>query len=84
MPKYGGSAGPAFALINSEKEFGCTFQKMDTELDSGPIIEKFMFEIESTMTSFDIDKKAIDVGESNLLNTLNNYFFTEKKSSDLR
>ena len=45
LPKYGGSAGPSFSLINDEEVFGCTFQKMVSDLDAGPIINQYSFKI---------------------------------------
>ena len=78
LPKYGGSAAPAFALINNDKQFGCTFQKMNFELDSGPILCQIYFNIGNEMTSYDLDKMAIDKGIQNLIPTLDNYFIKNK------
>ena len=49
LPKYGGSAGPAFALLNNDTKFGCTFQKMEESLDAGEIISRYYFEIKSDL-----------------------------------
>ena len=79
LPHYGGSAGPAFALIKKEKRFGCTFQKMIKDLDAGPILSRYYFDIEENMTSYDIDKKVIEYGSKNVLKTLNDFF--DKKTN---
>tara|TARA_B100001989_G_C24526733_1_gene459116 strand:- start:328 stop:1050 length:723 start_codon:yes stop_codon:yes gene_type:complete len=79
LPKYGGSAGPAFSLINNEQEFGFTFQKMTPFLDEGPIIYCDYFEIKDNMNSFDIDALAIEKGTNYLIKAIDKFFEEKDK-----
>ena len=74
LPKYGGSVGPSFALINDEKVFGCAFQKMASSLDAGPIINQYFFKISNNMTAYDLDKKSIEQGVMNLIEIIDKIF----------
>ena len=74
LPKYGGSVGPSFALINNEDSFGCTFQKMVSDLDAGPIINQYIFKISKEMTAYDLDRKSIEYGVNNLIDTIDKFF----------
>lgn len=49
LPKYRGAAPIQWAIINGEKETGVTLMKMETGLDSGPMLVK---------AKADIDKKT--------------------------
>ena len=52
---------------------------MIKDLDAGPILSRYYFDIEENMTSYDIDKKVIEYGSKNVLKTLNDFF--DKKTN---
>lgn len=62
LPRYKGSATPAFAILNGEKEFGVTFHKIAPALDQGPIIQVESFPITADMTAGEVDRKGIETG----------------------
>ena len=43
FPRYKGNACPNWAILNSEKSINLTLHKMNSELDSGPIVLKDKF-----------------------------------------
>lgn len=45
LPEYRGCNQFSYAIINKDKEFGTTIHKMDTGIDSGPILFERRFEI---------------------------------------
>ena len=83
LPKYGGSAGPSFSLINNEKKYGFTYQKMINLLDAGPIIFQGNFDIGDDMTAFDLDNKAIEYGAKYLVKSIDLYFSKLKKTNPI-
>jgi len=62
LPAYRGSACPAFAILNAEKNFGVTFHDVVEELDAGPILHAETFPISDSMTAGDLDRQCIEVG----------------------
>jgi hypothetical protein len=55
LPRFRGSAAPAFAIAEGVEEFGITFHKMVLELDAGPIVLSKSFLIEDDSTAKEID-----------------------------
>ena len=45
LPKYRGNACPNWAILNNEKNIYLTIHKMDKDLDSGDIVNKYKFSI---------------------------------------
>ena len=65
LPRYRGSACPAFAILNNEISFGVTFHLIvDEDLDAGPILYVEHFPIGQNDTAGDIDRRCIEVGIS--------------------
>jgi methionyl-tRNA formyltransferase len=62
LPRFRGSAAPAFAIMEDHREFGVTFHKLVEELDAGPIIATRTFEICDVSTSKEVDAQCISVG----------------------
>lgn len=58
LPEYGGRNIAYHAIMNQEKKFGGAIHYMDEKYDSCDIIEVEKFEIDKSMTAFDIYKKS--------------------------
>ena len=62
LPRFRGSAAPAFAIMEDHGEFGVTFHKLVEELDAGPIVATRAFEICDDATANEVDARCISVG----------------------
>jgi len=62
LPAYRGSACPAFAILNNEREFGCSFHLVSDKIDEGNILHVESFQIKNDDTAMDIDQNAIKAG----------------------
>lgn len=71
LPKYRGSACPAFAILGGEAKFGATFHLVAPEIDAGPIIHEEVFALTEDMTAGDVDRTCIAVGTEAFRNLLN-------------
>jgi methionyl-tRNA formyltransferase len=71
LPKYRGSACPAFAILNGEATFGATFHLVAPELDAGQIVHDEKFALTEDMTAGDVDRTCIAVGNEAFRSLLN-------------
>lgn len=62
LPDYRGSACPAFAILNGERQFGVTFHKVVEELDAGPILHAERFPIDRIASAGDVDHMCVKIG----------------------
>jgi len=62
LPRFPGSATPAFAIAEGAREFGVTFHKMVTEIDAGPIVLSRSFLIDDNSTAKDVNAQCIEIG----------------------
>jgi methionyl-tRNA formyltransferase len=62
LPRFRGSAAPAFAIMEDYREFGVTFHKLVEALDAGPIVASRAFEICDDATANEVDAQCISVG----------------------
>ena len=70
LPKYRGAAPIQRSLINCDRETGITFMKMDTGLDTGPIVKSVKFSIEEGMNTEDLEEIMSDLSSSNIIQIL--------------
>ena len=70
LPKYRGAAPIQRSLINCDQETGITFMKMDTGLDTGPIVKSVKFSIEEGMNTEDLEEIMSDLSSSNIIQIL--------------
>jgi UDP-4-amino-4-deoxy-L-arabinose formyltransferase/UDP-glucuronic acid dehydrogenase (UDP-4-keto-hexauronic acid decarboxylating) len=62
LPRYGGSNGWVWAIINGEKEYGVAFHYMKEKVDAGDIIGLERFLIEEAETGLSLLMKCYDRG----------------------
>ena len=67
LPKYRGAAPIQRSLINCDQETGITFMKMDTGLDTGPIVKSVKFSIEEGMNTEDLEEMMSDISSRNII-----------------
>ena len=67
LPKYRGAAPIQRSIINCDRETGITFMKMDTGLDTGPIVKSVKFSIEEGMNTEDLEEIMSDLSSSNII-----------------
>lgn len=59
LPKYKGMYTSALPLINNEKEVGVTFHHIDAGIDTGDIVDQYIFPMEYDDTSRDLYRKFV-------------------------
>ena len=47
---------------------------MSKELDAGPVLTKYNFQITNGMNAYDLDRKSMDYGVENLIYTIDSFF----------
>ena len=62
LPRYGGSNGWVWAIINGETEYGVTFHYMEEKIDTGHIVAIEKFNIEENETGLSLLMKCYDHG----------------------
>ena len=62
LPRFRGSACPAFAILETERQFGVSFHLVVAALDAGPIIHEQAFDILPDDTAADVDAHCITLG----------------------
>lgn len=73
LPTYRGASPIQSVLLNDEKETGITIMKMDTGLDTGPMLSRKSFPLTIHTTAGDIIKKFQDFGPKQLVDTMRDY-----------
>lgn len=70
LPKYRGAAPVAHALLNGETETGITIQRMDAEIDAGPIVAQRTVQIYEHETAGDLEERLALVAAEMIVPTL--------------
>ncbi len=70
LPKYRGAAPIHWAVINGEKETGCTIFFLDEKVDTGKIISQKKIEIGPMETTGDVYNKLMVMGADLLLESI--------------
>ena len=60
LPEYRGSGAFSWSIINGERFCGVTLHELETDIDSGGIIDQRMFPVEVTDTAESLFKKGMD------------------------
>ena len=63
LPKNAGWAPLVWALINNEKDTGVSLFKIDSGIDTGPIVDQIQFSIDQNMTILDLINESITVSK---------------------
>jgi len=71
LPKYRGASPVESAILNGDTETGITIQKMQFEMDSGPIIAQKQIAILDDEKAPDLRKRLIKIGGELLVKLLN-------------
>jgi methionyl-tRNA formyltransferase len=71
LPKNAGWAPLVWALINGEKETGVSLFKIDSGIDTGPIIDQIKFPINENTTIHDLVNESINVSRILLERNMN-------------
>lgn len=71
LPKYRGAAPIHWAVINGEKESGCTIFFLDEKVDTGNIVLQKKVSIGSDDSTGDVYKRLMEEGGIQLLNAIN-------------
>ncbi|HAM51435.1 MAG TPA: hypothetical protein DCP92_12380 [Nitrospiraceae bacterium] len=72
LPKYGGSNGWVWAIINGESEYGVTFHYMAEKIDAGDVIAIERFPIETDETGLSLLLKCYKYGAVSFRRVLRN------------
>ncbi len=70
LPQYRGAAPINWAVINGEKETGCTTFKLKHEIDTGDILFQERFPIGENETAGEVHDKMKEIGAQLLLKTI--------------
>ena len=70
LPQYRGAAPINWAVINGEKETGCTTFKLTHEIDTGDILLQESFAIGENETAGEVHDKMKEIGAQLLLKTI--------------
>ncbi|HTG00451.1 MAG TPA: methionyl-tRNA formyltransferase, partial [Nitrospirota bacterium] len=70
LPRYGGSNGWVWAIINNEQEYGVVFHEMKERIDSGDILAAVRFPIEKDETGLSLLIKCYKHGAALFRKTL--------------
>jgi methionyl-tRNA formyltransferase len=73
LPKYRGASPVESAILNGDSVTGVTIQKMQFEMDKGPIIAKEEVEIGEAETAPELRTRLIKIGGELLVKTLPDY-----------
>lgn len=84
LPKYRGVYTSAWPILNGEKESGVTLHRIDSGIDTGPVVKQVAFDIESSFTARDLYLEYIHRGtelfKANFKSLLRNNFETRKQN----
>jgi methionyl-tRNA formyltransferase len=85
LPQYKGVYTSCLPILFNEKETGVTLHKIDAGIDTGDIIEQYIFPILSSDVALDIylkyNKYGFELLKKNILNIINDDFKCYKQSS---
>jgi methionyl-tRNA formyltransferase len=70
LPRYGGSNGWVWAIINGEREYGVAFHYMRVKIDTGDIVGLDTFAVDENETGLSLLMKCYKHGASLFRNTL--------------
>jgi len=73
LPKYRGASPVESAILNGDTKTGITIQKMQFEMDKGPIVAEEIVSILSTETAPELRARLIKIGAELLVKTLPDY-----------
>ena len=87
LPRYRGAAPIQRSIINCDRETGITFMKMDTGLDTGPIVKSIKFPIEEGTNTEDLEEIMSDVSSRNIIQVIdsieeNTFSLTEQNENE--
>ncbi|MBK9216184.1 MAG: methionyl-tRNA formyltransferase [Chloracidobacterium sp.] len=82
LPKYRGAAPVNWAIVNGEKETGVTTMKMDTGLDTGPILLQRSAAIGDDETGVELMERLAHLGADLLSETLERIDDLEQVTQD--
>jgi methionyl-tRNA formyltransferase len=84
LPKYRGASPVESAILNGDTKTGITIQKMQFEMDKGPIVAEEIVSILSTETAPELRARLIKIGAELLVKILPNYLLgkTTPQSQD--
>lgn len=81
LPKYRGASPVESAILNGDTNTGVTIQRMQFEMDKGPMIAREEVEILSDETAPELRKKLIKIGAELLVKTLPKFIREETPST---
>ena len=73
LPKYRGASCVQAAILNGDEETGITVMKMDSGLDTGPILAQRNVKIDKSETAGTLYSKLADLGAKTLIPALKKY-----------
>ncbi len=86
LPEYKGMYTSCLPILHNKKETGVTLHKIDKGIDTGDIIDQFVFPILSTDTALDLylkfNKNGFDLIKKNFESLIENNFKSYKQSSE--
>lgn len=72
LPKYAGLNAISWALYNGESQYGVTLHKIDTTIDTGPIVSQAFFDILANDSALSLTQRCIEFGIPMILQFINN------------
>lgn len=73
LPQYAGSLPTLWSLKNGDKKSAVTFIRLNKVMDSGDILQQYMFDINQNDDSLLLEKKIESIIEKHLVNDLFDY-----------
>ncbi|MBL8888589.1 MAG: hypothetical protein JNL67_01330 [Planctomycetaceae bacterium] len=73
LPEYRGPMPVLWMLYHGESMAGVTFQKMITEIDAGPVIAQFQYEIPPNVTESELSRSLFQLAASQLESVLREF-----------
>lgn len=73
LPRWRGAAPVQAAILHGDRETGVTLMKMDTKLDTGPILAQRALPIREDETGGSLSRRLAEAGAELLLQTLPDY-----------
>lgn len=80
LPDFRGSSPGQFVLASGKTESAVTIMVMDAQLDHGPIVAQFPFEVQPEWTAAEYYSFAFDMVETTLAETMVSYATTKKNT----